>query len=633
MKTIEKLKEDIARGRVLIIAGTGVSIAACGDQKIEGHPVASWVGLLQHGLEECKRRKLVDEKAAKIFDAQIESGDTEFLVSAAEGISARLSKWSGVFRGWLQDTVGALEPKHPEILESLANLPCVIVTLNYDGLFEKATARREAVTWLRPDKVQKVVSGDLRNAIFHLHGYFDEPDSVVLGFASYAKVASDAHTSAILRSFPLTKTLLFVGCGGTVKDPNFSRLVEWAKDALKDVPPRHVLLCREEELDAQGADLGSAPWLEALAYGKGYEQLAPFLDRLAPPEGAYQQVAFPGASVAAPKTELPTKKDEPPTPNIEPPTLEVDAQFGNYPTLTAAVQAAEPGTRILVRRGWYKEEGVVIDKPLEILGDGNLGEVVIEAAGKDTILFKAELGRIANLTLRQAGEGEWYCVDIAQGRLNLEGCDITSQGKAGVAVHGGADPLLRRNHIHDCNDGGIFVYEDGQAMLEDNDIFGNRLAGVAIRTSGKVTLRRNRIYNGKRDGVFVWQNGQATLEDNEIFANSLPGVAMGKDGNLIMRRNRIYDGKREGVYVQDNGQATLENNEIFANGLAGVEIKTSGNAILRQNRISGNGSAAIRVYNEGGGVVEDNDLRGNTGGAWDISSDCLAKVKRARNQE
>jgi hypothetical protein len=47
-----------------------------------------------------------------------------------------------------------------------------------------------------------------------------------------------------------------------VKDPNFSRLVDWAKDALKDVSPRHVLLCLEEELEAVRTELASAPWLQ-----------------------------------------------------------------------------------------------------------------------------------------------------------------------------------------------------------------------------------------------------------------------------------------------------------------------------------------------------------------------------------
>ena len=140
---IQKLKEDITQGRVVIIAGTGVSIAACGNQEIEGYPVASWAGLLQHGLAYCRHLNLVDEKGVKIFNVQIESGDAEFLVSAAEGISARLAKTPGVFLGWLQNTVGNLEPMYPDMLKSLATLPCVLATLNYDGLFENATDRRE----------------------------------------------------------------------------------------------------------------------------------------------------------------------------------------------------------------------------------------------------------------------------------------------------------------------------------------------------------------------------------------------------------------------------------------------------------------------------------------------------------
>ena len=249
---------------------------------------------------------------------------------------------------------------------------------------------------------------------------------------------------------------------------------------------------------------------------------------------------------------------------------------GHHSTLTDALQAAKPGDKILVRPGLYIE-GIVIEKPVEIIGDGDPGEVVIETTGKDTVLFKTTMGRITNLTLRQMGGGESFCVDISQGRLDLEGCDITSQNLACVAIHGGADPRLRHNRIHDGLQGGVYVYENGQGTLEDNDIFGNALAGVAIKTGGNPTLRRNRIHDGKRDGVFVWEDGRGTLEDNDIFGNSLPGVAIGRGSNPILRRNRIYDGKREGVIVLENGQGTFEENDVFGNDLAGVAITTEGN--------------------------------------------------------
>jgi parallel beta-helix repeat protein len=217
-----------------------------------------------------------------------------------------------------------------------------------------------------------------------------------------------------------------------------------------------------------------------------------------------------------------------------------------------------------------------------------LGDVVIEAKGKNVVLFQASKGRIANLTLRQVGgEEAWSGVDIVQGRLHLEACDITSQIGSCVTIHEGADPRLLRNRIHDA----------------------------------------------KQSGVFVFNKGQGTLEDNEIFGNALPGVAIRTGGNPTLRRNRIHDGKQSGVLVNDNGQGTLEDNEIFGNANAGVVIKTGGNPTLRNNRISKNEYEGIWVYEGGGGLFENNDLRGNKRGAWDISPDCQDNVEREQNQE
>src|SRR3989304_4180977 len=99
---IDKLKTDIAQGRVVTIAGTGVSVAACENQKVDGHAVATWPGLLRHGVNYCKEIGVADEKVAKVLAMQIESGETDLLVSAAETISQRLmAKSPGIFSGWL----------------------------------------------------------------------------------------------------------------------------------------------------------------------------------------------------------------------------------------------------------------------------------------------------------------------------------------------------------------------------------------------------------------------------------------------------------------------------------------------------------------------------------------------------
>jgi parallel beta-helix repeat protein len=277
------------------------------------------------------------------------------------------------------------------------------------------------------------------------------------------------------------------------------------------------------------------------------------------------------------------------TAKTEPPTHVVDAfpQRGHFTTVSAAIRAAKPGDRILVRPGLY-DEALMVDKPLEILGDGPVPDIEIRARGANVLKFRTTIGRVANLTLRQAGgRGVWYAVDISQGRLDMEGCDISSQSLACVAIHNGADPRLRRNKIHSGKMGGVYVYDTGLGTLEDNDITGNALSGVEIKSGG----------------------------------------------NPVLRRNHIHDNKECGVMVQDDGLGTAEDNDITSNGNAGIYISTGGSPTVRGNRINRNDYQAIWVNDGGGGVVEDNDLTGNERGAWYMSKESAKKLTRAHNRE
>jgi parallel beta-helix repeat protein len=55
--------------------------------------------------------------------------------------------------------------------------------------------------------------------------------------------------------------------------------------------------------------------------------------------------------------------------------------------------------------------------------------------------------------------------------------------------------------------------------------------------------------------------------------------------------------------------------------------------VVRNNRITKNGSVGVRVYENGGGTFENNDLTENPKGAWSISEDSEANVKRINNKE
>jgi hypothetical protein len=289
---IEQLKRELASGQVVVVVGSGVSVAACGQQLVEGHKVATWTGLLEHGVDRLSEIGAEDGDA-ELLRGLIGSGKPDLMINAAEIITDRLKARSGgIFRGWLADTVGELRSQEATLLQDLAALPGLLATLNYDHLLEQVTGH-PAITWQETNAVQEVLRGH-RQAILHLHGEYQKPESVVLGLASYQKAKDDPHAKAILQYFTLGKTLLFVGCGDTVLDPNFQQLIAWGTKALHDVVPRHRLLCRASELAAVQHKLAPAPWLQPIAYGDDYAELGPFLRSLVPAGAAGAIASAPG---------------------------------------------------------------------------------------------------------------------------------------------------------------------------------------------------------------------------------------------------------------------------------------------------------------------------------------------------
>lgn len=272
-----ELRQDIEQGRMLVVAGAGVSIAATGDERL-----ASWTGLLRDGAERCLgvAGPLPDGWVDRIL-AEIDSGDLDELLSAAEKISRKLGAPCGPeYARWLGETVGRFRVKDPSVIEALASLGLPLATTNYDGLLEEVTGRAP-VTWREGARVERVVRGE-EEAILHLHGSWEEPESVVLGIRSYEQVLGDAHAQTMLRAVRATRGLLFVGCGAGIADPDFDALLRWMRTVFEGSDFRHFQLCLENEEEKFRELHPPEERLFPLPYGADHSCLAPFLRELLP---------------------------------------------------------------------------------------------------------------------------------------------------------------------------------------------------------------------------------------------------------------------------------------------------------------------------------------------------------------
>lgn len=106
------------------------------------------------------------------------------------------------------------------------------------------------VTWQESSRVQRVIRGDAK-AILHLHGYWDKPESIVLGSRSYEEIIRNTPAQNLQRALGITRTLVFVGCGSGLEDPNFGQFLAWLRDNFSGSEYRHYRLAISHE-DPEG---------------------------------------------------------------------------------------------------------------------------------------------------------------------------------------------------------------------------------------------------------------------------------------------------------------------------------------------------------------------------------------------
>jgi len=269
------LRSLVAKRQAVAVVGTGVSVQASG-----GDSVASWCGLLYNAIERCVQLGLSPPEWADQSREQLASEDASTLLSVADQVAACLGAPNGgEYKRWLRESVGSLRIQQPDILDALKSLGILIATTNYDSLLEERTGL-PAVTWSQRSEMEQVLRGDAE-AILHLHGHWKQPESVIFESSSYDRLTSDAHASAILRSLRTTKSLIFIGYGAGLSDPNFSELLRWSKKTFYGSEYRHYRLVPEYRVAEVQAQHPSAERIFAVSYGAHHDNLAPFLRELA----------------------------------------------------------------------------------------------------------------------------------------------------------------------------------------------------------------------------------------------------------------------------------------------------------------------------------------------------------------
>ena len=355
------------------------------------------------------------------------------------------------------------------------------------------------------------------------------------------------------------------------------------------------------------------------------------------------------AQVDAQTVKQPARASQPASPSIQSattaaqPTKAARASYvvaldgsGDFSTLTDAVRRAPAGSRLLVRPGIYNE-GLVIDKLLEIVGDGALAEIVLRATASSCLVMRTDAATIRNLTLRGqaraggAGDKGFFAVDITHGRPLFDGCDISSDSLACVAIHNPTSaPVIRKCFIHHGVDSGVFAFDGAQGLLEGCDIAENSNIGVAITNRASTSVHDCLIRDGADAGIVVWNNATSAIEGCDIYANRRANVGVSDASSAVLRGCRIHDGGNTGVFTHRDGQATLEACNIYAHVEAEIAVTSGGDVRLRNCQIHDGQSHGVFVHDGGHALLESCDVFRNRGSGVHVEANGAAGARACR---
>lgn len=277
MTPVNDIHEALGAGKLLIVFGAGASKALTA----KSGAAHNWSELIETGLEYGALRGKLDAGQLSQWKQILSSSDIDDLLGAAEFMSRKLEAPAGqLFVRWMQETIEPLRPDAgpmKSVVQVLAKARVPICTLNYDTLVEQST-NLPAIDFSESARVLRWMRGE-EQGVLHLHGVWSKPETCILGIRDYEFAVNSELRGMIQRSLSSYNRLLFIGCGETLADPNFSALIRWMKLHVGAGGLKHYALVRNGEIEERLMDPVWQGFVEPLDYGSDYSDLPEFLKK------------------------------------------------------------------------------------------------------------------------------------------------------------------------------------------------------------------------------------------------------------------------------------------------------------------------------------------------------------------
>ncbi|MBI5326547.1 MAG: nitrous oxide reductase family maturation protein NosD [Ignavibacteriae bacterium] len=280
---------------------------------------------------------------------------------------------------------------------------------------------------------------------------------------------------------------------------------------------------------------------------------------------------------------------------------------GKITSIKQALRMCQDGDRLLIKKGYYKEYDIEINKRVQITGEGM---PVVDAEFKSGLFhIKADEVRIEGLIIKNSGMS--FVTEYA-----------------GIKIDSANNCVIRGNKIL-YNYFAIYIAYGSDCMIENNIISGRKSKSETTSGNGihlwyckNITIVNNKISN-QRDGIYLEFSENSTIEDNISEDNLRYGL------HFMFSHRCVYKGNTfrrnvGGVAVMYTKHVHMYNNKFENNwGPAsyGLLLKDITDSEIKNNLFHEN-SSAIYLENSARLKIDDNNFIDN-GWAVKIKSNSM----------
>jgi nitrous oxidase accessory protein len=282
-------------------------------------------------------------------------------------------------------------------------------------------------------------------------------------------------------------------------------------------------------------------------------------------------------------------------------------------TIKEAVKIAIDGDEILIKKGVYKENNILINKSISLIGEVG---TIIDGQGKGAMLiFSADNFAVKGLRLLNVGIS--YTVDNAaikvmkSSNFIIEEC-ILEDVFFGILIEKSKRGVVRNNNISSngktetSSGNGIHIW-DGNAMeVYNNVLFGLR-DGIYFEFVKNSLVHDNESHDNIRYGLHFMFSNNNTYHHNE-FRNNGAGVAVMFSKFIKMHHNKFrlnWGSASYGLLLKEIYDAEIHNN-LFEQNTIGINGEGCTRINYVDNTFSRNGWA-IKIA----GACYTNIFKGN----------------------